>query len=108
MCDIDDSASRKEDNCRRDHKADGINRKKDGVGHKVTYNARGTLITYQASFVGLDKKISNPIGLLHFLSRVDKKDANLKMAKILLYQWFSAFYKMFFNFFRAWRAIREN
>ena len=27
----------------------------------------GALITYQASFVGLDKKLSNPIGLLNFL-----------------------------------------
>ena len=33
----------------------------------ITYNARGALITYQASFVGLDKKLSNPIGLLNFL-----------------------------------------
>ena len=33
----------------------------------IPYNARGALITYQASFVGLDKKISNPIGLLNFL-----------------------------------------
>ena len=33
----------------------------------IPYNARGALITYQASFVGLDKKISNPIGLLIFL-----------------------------------------
>ena len=33
----------------------------------ITYNARGALITYQASVVGLDKKLSNPIGLLNFL-----------------------------------------
>ena len=33
----------------------------------ITYNARGALITYQASFVGLDKKLSNPIELLNFL-----------------------------------------
>ena len=34
----------------------------------ITYNARGALITYQASFAGLDKKLSNPIGLLNFLA----------------------------------------
>ena len=33
----------------------------------ITCNAWGALITYQASFVGLDKKLSNPIGLLNFL-----------------------------------------
>ena len=32
----------------------------------ITYNAQAQ-ITYQASFVGLDKKLSNPIGLLNFL-----------------------------------------
>ena len=33
----------------------------------------GALITYQASFVGLDKELSNPIGLLNSLSLEDEK-----------------------------------
>ena len=40
----------------------------------ITYNTRGALITYQASSAGLDKKSSNPIGLLDFLAMDDKKD----------------------------------
>ena len=43
-------------------------------GAQITYNGLCPLITYQS--FGLDKKLSNPIGLLNFLARVDKKDAN--------------------------------
>ena len=42
-------------------------------GAQITYNGLCPLITYQS--FGLDKKLSNPIGLLNFLARVDKKDA---------------------------------
>ena len=34
---------------------------------------RGAQITYQS--FGLDKKLSNPIGLVNFLARFDRKDA---------------------------------
>jgi hypothetical protein len=44
---------------------------------------------------------SNPIGLLRSLSRVDKKDATLKMPKLLIYQGFSALFELFFKFFSS-------
>ena len=50
-------------------------------GPQITYNGLCPLITCQS--FGLDKKLSNPIGLLNFLARFDKKDAALKMAKAL-------------------------
>ena len=59
----------------------------------ITYNARGALITYQASFVGLDKNLSNPIGLLNFLARVDKKDAVSKI--IIIYDIYRSFLEFY-------------
>jgi len=39
----------------------------------MIYAALRASMIYQAC--GLDKKLSNPIGLLNFLARLDKKDA---------------------------------
>ena len=36
---------------------------------------------------------------LFFLGRVDKKDATLKMAKLLIYQGFTALFRLFFKVF---------
>ena len=43
-------------------------------GRRLHTRPKG-VITYQS--FGLDKKLSNLIGLLNFLRRVDKKDANI-------------------------------
>ncbi len=54
----------------------------------ITYNARGALITYQASFVGLDKKLSNPIGLLNFLEAPPRFElGNKGFADLCLTTW---------------------
>ena len=45
----------------------------------ITYNARGALITCQASFVGLDKKFRKLMLSEFFGTCPTKKDANLKM-----------------------------
>jgi len=55
------------------------------AGRKLHTRPKG-VITYQSSFVGLDKKLSNPIGLLNFLRRVDKKDANYIYAFSVLFK----------------------
>ena len=40
-----------------------------------------------------------------FLARLDKKDATLKMVKLLIYQGFSEILEMFFNVFSEFEGL---
>jgi hypothetical protein len=46
-------------------------------------------------------KNSAHLRVRNFLARVDKKDANLKMAKLLIYQGCSALFELFFKVFSS-------
>jgi hypothetical protein len=65
---------------------------------------RNSLHAPQVRFISKQK--STALAVLFCLSGVDKKDATLKTAKLLIYQGFSIFFEYFQNFFElgGWLA----